>query len=453
MENQKTKTKHKKKLEIAFPKKFMWGTSMSAHQVEGGNMYNDWWAWEQKGKILNRQVSGDACDHYRLYKRDFDLMKSMHHNAHRLSIEWSRIEQNEGEFNKFELRHYRKVLEDLRSKGITSIVTLHHFTLPHWFAKQGGFLHRDARKIFNRYVKRVVNELGDLVDYWITINEPYVYANFGYWEGLWPPGVKNIFKMFKVLKKLIYMHIDSYQSIREVYRKHGWPRPNIGFAKNFIWFAPYKQKSFLSRLLANFYHYNYNKVYFRPFYSGRFPLILGFNKIPEAKKSLDFVGMNYYFQCRCSFTSIRSPLHLREHFETDQERTLYNWEVNAEGMYNLLKLIYRKIKKPILITENGISTLDETQRISYIIRHLEAINRAIRDGVDVKGYLYWSFVDNFEWAEGYTQFFGLNAINHHTFERIPKASAQVYAEICKTGKITDNMIKKYARNLHDRLIS
>jgi beta-glucosidase len=379
-------------------------------------------------------------------------MQNMHHNAHRLSIEWSRIERKEGQFHKYEIKHYRKVLEYMRSKGVKPIVTLFHFTLPHWFARKGGFLHPQGRLIFNRFVKRMAEDLGDLVDTWVTLNEPYVYANFGYWEGEWPPGEHSFRKMRKVLRELIHVHVDSYQTIREVYRKNHWERPRIGFAKSFIWFDTYKRNSFMNRKLVDFYHYNYNKAYFKPFYSGRWPLILGFGAVPKAKESLDFIGMNYYFKCTCKFSPFRNPFHLREHFAPDQERSLFNWEVSPEGLYYLLKLIYRKIEKPILITENGISTLDDSQRISYIIRHLDAANHAMQEGVDLKGYLHWSFIDNFEWSEGYTQFFGLNAMSHRTFDRIPKPSAQVFSEICKTGKITNNMVKKYAKELHERIL-
>ncbi len=445
--------KEKKHYEIKFPKSFYWGASMSAHQVEGQNIFNDWWEWEQRGKVLNHQVSGDACNHYELYKKDFAMMKTMHHSMHRLSIEWSRIEQTEGQFNKTEINHYRNVLLELKKQGIKPMVTLFHFTLPYWFAKKGGFLNPDGRKIFNRYVRRIVSEIGDLVEYWVTINEPYVYANFGYWEGIWPPGERSLIKSMKVLKELLHVHIDAYQIIKEEYRNKGWGKSYVGFAKSLVWISPKNEKKFMDRFVAKVYQYIYNKLYFRPFYTGRYPILFGFGKLHSAKESLDFLGVNYYFRCICSFSILRSPFHMKMHMEEGAERTLFNWEVYPDGLYYLLKLMYRKVKKPIFITENGISTLDDTQRISYVIRHLEAANRAMREGVDVRGYLYWSFVDNFEWAEGYTQPFGLISVSHRTFERIPKPSSQVYSEICKSGKITDHMIRKYAKGIKDRLFN
>lgn len=442
---------HETKIDFKFPKDFLWGTAMSSHQVEGGNMYNDWWAWEQKGKILNKQVSNDACNHYELYKKDFEMMQHMHHNAHRLSIEWSRIEPKEGEFNKQEIQHYRKVLLDLKEKGIKPVVTLWHFTLPHWFAKQGGFLHKDGRLKFLRYARRIVSELGDLVEIWCTINEPFVYANFGYYEGKWPPGKKNFVQMLRVLRRLLHVHIDTYQLIKETYRNSGWGISKVGFAKSFIWFDPYKKRSIYNRIMTEVYRFFYNKLYFKPFYSGKYPWILGGGKIHDAKDSLDFIGINYYFRCECHVHIWRNPLKIDMEPSHGSEKTLFNWEVYPEGLYHLTKLIHRKLRKPVFITENGISTLDDNQRISYIIRHLDALNRAMRDGADVMGYLYWSFLDNFEWSEGYTQFFGLVGFSHKTFKRTPKSSAQVYSEICKKGEVTNAMINKYAKMIKDKL--
>ena len=206
----------------------------------------------------------------------------------------------------------------------------------------------------------------------------------------------------------------------------------------------------MDKLLVNLYRYVFNKSYYRAFYSGRLPLVLGYDKVPDAKNSLDFIGINYYFRCTCRFSLFKG--FKVSHEDPGRERTLSNWEVYPEGLYNMCKLLGRKLKKPIIITENGISTLDDNQRISYIIRHLAAIHRAMSEGVDVRGYLYWSFMDNFEWAEGYTQPFGLVNINYRTFERIPKSSAQVFAEICKTSTVTDNMIKKHAKVIRQKLL-
>jgi len=454
MKKAKKTVKKNVKFNFKFPKDFMWGTSSSAHQVEGKNIYNDWYTWEREGKILNQQVSGDACNHYNLYRQDFDLMKSMNHNTHRLSIEWSRIEQTEGHFNNYEIEHYRRVLEDLKKKGIRPMVTLFHFTLPQWFTKKGGFLHKDARKIFNRYVEKITEELGDLVEYWVTINEPYVYASFGYWERSWPPGEHSILKSLKVLKKLLYVHIDSYRTIKMVYEREGFGKAQVGFAKSFVWYDPYTKHSLASKLVAWFYRYFYNKVYFKPFCTGRMPFIFGLKSIPEAKKNIDFIGMNYYFKCTCRFSLFRlSQGQMQKQTEPTEERTLFNWEVYPKGLYNLLKLIHRKLKKPIIITENGISTLDDGQRISYILRHLRVIHQAIDEGVDVRGYLYWSLIDNFEWAEGYTQPFGLMAMKHKTFERIPKASASFYADICGYGGVTEDIVEKYAKDIGNNILN
>jgi beta-glucosidase len=374
----------------------------------------------------------------------------MNHNSHRLSIEWSRIEPTEGGFNEEEIEHYRKVLEDLNKRGIKPVVTLWHFTLPHWFVEQGGFLHKDGRLKFLRYARRIVEELGDLVEIWCTINEPFVYAHFGYRVGEWPPGIKSFPKFLKILRELLHVHIDTYQLIKETYKKNGLGKSMVGFAKSFVWFDPYNQKGIINRLVTKIYRYFYNKLYFRPFYTGRHTLLLGGGKIHDAKDSLDYIGVNYYFRCQCKVNFWKNPLTVDMEPSHKFEKSLLNWEVYPEGLYYLTKLISRKLNKPILITENGISTLNDDQRISYIIRHLDAVNRAMAEGADVLGYMYWSFLDNFEWAEGYTQFFGLVSFDHKTFKRTPRPSAQVYSEICKTGTITNAMINKYAQSIKER---
>ena len=450
------KKKHTKKVkknilkDVTFPKDFFMGTSTSAHQVEGDNMFNDWWAWEQKGRVLNRQVSGSACNHYNMYKEDFSMMQDMNHNAHRISIEWSRIEPKEGQFDKEAITHYRNVLKDMRKKGLEPFVTLFHFTIPYWFGQKNGFLNKKTGIFyFNRFVKKLVNEVGDLVTYWITINEPYLYAHHGYLKGESPPGNKSYLKFLKILKNLIYVHIDTYEEIKKIYSKKKWGDTMIGFSKSFVWFDPRHDKHIFDKALAGVHRYFYNKAYFKPFFSGKMPLALGGSRIPKAKKCIDFIGMNYYSRCISGFSKCNNT---RYHLQK-QEFTLFNWEVYPKGLYNILKYVYRKLNKPIYITENGISTYDDTQRISYLVRHLISVDKAINEGVDVRGYFYWSFIDNFEWAEGYTQPFGLVAMNHRTFERIPKPSAFIYSEICKKKKITKSIFSKYTKQVKDKILN
>jgi len=181
---------------IEFPKDFLWGAATSAYQVEGENSNSDWWEWEKRGR--GKEPSGQACRHYELYKEDFDLAKSLNHNTHRLSVEWSRIEPQEGVFSDKELAHYQQVLTALRERNLKPLVTLHHFTNPVWFSRIGGWENKRSIDYFLRYTKRVVEALGNQVEYWMTINEPLVYAYHAYILGVWPPEKKSVFAARRV---------------------------------------------------------------------------------------------------------------------------------------------------------------------------------------------------------------------------------------------------------------
>src|SRR3989338_5905556 len=194
--------------EFVFPEDFLWGAATSAHQVEGNNTHNDWWTWEQAGHV--KESSGLACDHYRRFESDFDLAASRGHNAHRFSIEWSRVEPAQGRFNDEALTHYRDVVRALRKRHLEPVVTLHHYTNPQWVAGAGGWTNPKIVDWFARYTERVVNALGQDVRLWITINEPMVYVHMHYVEGVGPPGARNLKQALRVAEHLIRAHATSY---------------------------------------------------------------------------------------------------------------------------------------------------------------------------------------------------------------------------------------------------
>ncbi|MFC1700991.1 family 1 glycosylhydrolase [Patescibacteria group bacterium] len=238
---------------MRFPKNFLWGAASSAHQVEGNN-FNDWTEWEKKNakrlakkakkyyqkwqkeqfqEMLKKEnyISGRACDHYNRYEKDFDIAKSLNHNAHRFSIEWSRIEPEQGKFNQQEIEHYRKVILALKRRGIEPFVTLWHWTNPVWFSEKGGFEKHRNIKYFVNYAEKMVKELGKDVKFWITINEPNIYVSNSYLKGVWFPQKRNIFKYRKVLFNLIKAHKLSYDII-----KNNFSKAKVGIAKNNIYF-------------------------------------------------------------------------------------------------------------------------------------------------------------------------------------------------------------------------
>ncbi|MFH1281265.1 MAG: family 1 glycosylhydrolase, partial [Candidatus Omnitrophota bacterium] len=213
-----------------FPQTFLWGAATSAHQVEGQNIYNDWWQAEQRH--LLKEASSLACKHYELYAEDFAIAKQLNHNCHRFSIEWSRIEPQEGSFQLLEIEHYRKIIMDLKSKGMEPVVTLHHFTNPIWFSQRGGWAKPKLQGYFLRFVNRIVNELADQVKFWITINEPLVYSSHAYLLGAWPPQECSLFKTAKVTLNLAKAHIQAYGIIHEIYRKKALTPPLVSIAAN-----------------------------------------------------------------------------------------------------------------------------------------------------------------------------------------------------------------------------
>jgi beta-glucosidase len=387
-------------------KSFLWGASTSAHQVEGNNVHNDWWEWEQK--TVGVEKSGKACDHYHRFKDDFLLAKSLGHNAHRLSLEWSRIEPERGKWNKGALNHYREVLEELKRQEMKSFVTLHHFTNPAWFMKRGGWTNSEAREEFVRYVKIVVESLGDLVDFWVTINEPMVYATQSYWYKRWPPQKKSLFLMWKVIRNMAAAHRGAYRAIHRVL-----PDAQVGLAKHLVAFMGEKDSRFDDRFVMGLEDLWFNHF----FYS-------------LTKRKHDFIGVNNYFtitkQVKTLSVSIRD-------MKWEGAVSDLNWPIRPEGLKHVLKHM-KRYGLPVYITENGLADADDSKRVDFIRDYLRAIEEAQKEGVDVRGYLHWSFMDNFEWAEGFKPRFGLVEIDYETMERKPRPSAYVYKAIIDSAQ-------------------
>ena len=318
---------------LNFPKDFLWGSATSSHQVEGNNIYNDWWQAEQTGKI--KYKSGRACDHYNQYEQDFDLIKKLNQNAYRFSIEWSRIEPREGVFNQKEIEHYRKVLLALRQRNIKVMLTLHHFTTPLWLAKKGGWSSPKIVFYFSRFAEKVFKEYQDLVDFWITINEPVLYASMSFWEGKWPPKKKNPILLMRAIKNQIAVHKKIYQALHKVK-----PDVRVGVAKNIICFEPFFSKSPLDKL----------SVFLISYFRERYFL----NKI---KNHQDFIGLNYYSRLKILFPFFG--------IQGSEATTDIGWEIYPKGIYHVLNTL-RKYQKPIYITENGLADAQDKLRKDFI---------------------------------------------------------------------------------------
>jgi len=420
-----------------FPENFLWGAATSAYQVEGDNFYNDWWEWETGG---NTEPSGKACDHYHRFREDFRLAKELGHNAHRLGLEWSRLEKNQGTWDQAEWDHYKTVVNELVRLGIEPIVTLNHFTVPVWFARKGSWLNDESVPLFSRFAVKAIEELGDQARYWITINEPYILALIAYFQGQWPPCRKSFDDLLTVSKNMLKAHVEAYRGMHEhANGSSGIRTPKIGIAKAVTAFHPCSPYSIRDRLCAHLRSRFHNHSFIASAVKGRV-LIPGL--FPErllTKGAMDFIGLNYYTR---QFIHYKKPLSENplgevcslEHHSDSGETTDMEWEIYPKGLYELVKS-FRRYHVPIFITENGLATDDDTLRQRFIKEHLAQLLKAIKEGAPVMGYLHWSLLDNFEWDKGYSKRFGLVHVDYGTQKRTIRDSARYYASVIETGKV------------------
>ncbi len=420
---------------IKFPKNFIWGTATASHQVEGNCDNNNWYKWEQslnqKGEpcISGSQKSGDACEHWSRYNQDINLIKKLGLNSYRLSIEWSKVEPNKGEINKDVILHYHKVIDALILNDIKPVITLHHFTEPVWFHDMGAFEKEENIDIFVSYSKFIFSEFSSKVKIWCTINEPSVYTTHGYFTGIFPPGKKNANIAVNVLKNLLQLHVEIYLALKDM------PNGNdcqIGIVKNINQFEPYRRHSIMDWMVSLINNQFFNNSVINFFKTGVFKIripglawIKCYNK--KAIGAMDFIGLNYY-----SHNHVKFKFDPKEFFElkflskdtmTDMPYTIY-----AEGFYRALHQI-SILNKPIIVTENGIADKKDKNRERYINEYLYALFRALEDGIDVRGYYYWSLLDNFEWAFGYDMKFGLYEVDFKTQKRTLRNGSKAYQKI------------------------
>lgn len=414
-------TRAKQKLQ--FPKKFLWGASVAAHQVEGGN-HNQWTVWElEHAKTLAAQaqyhygdlpswqhtkecaskpdnyISGAATNHYELYERDFEVLKKMNMNAFRFSVEWSRIEPEEGRWNAEAIEHYKQYVAALKKRDIEPIVTLFHFTLPVWFAGKGGFEHKKNVQYFTRFAEKIISELGSAVRFVITINEPEVYATESYLLGNWPPAVRSKKTAWRVMKNLAVAHKQTARLIHQMNRRY-----KVSIAKNSNFFYA-GDDALLSRKSTDIMQY-FQDDYF----------------LKKVVKDCDFIGVNYYFSNRVYGYRIHNP---------DHDVSDLGWDLSPANLEQALERLHEKYNLPIMITENGLADANDEHRKWWITQTILAMQKAISKGVQLEGYLHWSLLDNFEWDKGKWPRFGLLEVDYDTFKRKPRPSAVWFAKVLK----------------------
>ena len=424
--------------ELRFPDGFLWGAATAAHQVEGNNVHSDWWAWENVAGSPVREPSGTACEHYTRYPGDVRLLADLGLNAYRFSVEWARIEPEPGAIEQRELDHYRAMVEQVREAGLTPVVTLNHFTLPAWLGRRGGWLAPGAPERFAAYCARVVEALGDLVDWYATINEAGSVAFGGYLGALhFPPGRHGLVAWEQANRALVAAHVAARDAVRAAD-----PGARVGQTGSMLeWTAD----------------------------TGGDPVVVYLRRMMEdvflqASAGDDWVGVQAYTRQEVRIPAVLAPLlrgivgsaALRRlvippamriatrDFGTvppgggrdGVRRTLMGYEFWPESIGAALRRAAAMLPgKPLMVTEHGVATRDDTERVEYIGRGLAAVHACLTAGIPVLGYLHWSALDNFEWALGYRPTFGLIGVDRATQQRTVRPSARYLGEIAAAGRV------------------
>lgn len=419
------------------------GSATAPYQIEGGGLTNtDWHVWSQmKGKIKDGTTGEVACDHWNRVEENVDLLSQMNQQIYRMGIEWARVQPSAGEFADDLLGRYRHEIQLLLDKGIKPLVTLHHFVNPTWLMDKGGWEKEEVVDRFERYVRYVVDELADLVDEWVTINEPFVYLVQGYFYATWPPGKREPFTGFKVLKNMLHAHVKAYQVIHQIYKDRG-REVKVGIAHHMRVFDPLNEKSLLDKMSCKLANRLVNDLVIAGMIDGRLLMPLGIGQPWGEGPFCDFFGLNYYSRDIISFSANPKNSFLKMSTHLTNQRNDLGWEIYPEGLYRILQKI-AQYGMPIYITENGIADADDVQRPAFIINHLQIVQKARNAGIPVERYYHWSTMDNFEWAEGLSSRFGLIEVDYSTQVRKIRPSGKMYAEICKTHQISDQMLAKY----------
>ncbi len=393
-----------------FPKGFLWGAATSSYQIEGG-LTNDWSEWEKsservaelksKGLEPHDFQSGSSADSWNRMEEDLACLKQINATAYRFSIEWARIEPEEGRFDLKAINRYASFIAKLQESGIEPFVTLWHWPIPLWLRDKGGWANAKIVSYFESYTERLVAAF-PTVKFWITMNEPTIFAGNGYFRGIWPPHKKNPFTYLRVLSHLAKAHHAAYKVI-----KKELPNAQVGIAADIVDFeaAP----GFINTWIVAAVNWWWNYYFF--------------NQIADAQ---DFIGLNFYFHHRVSYGMSKNK---------NERINDMGWELYPQSIYNVLNDLFSRYQKPIYITENGTADADDDHRGWYIRAVLEEVLHAMGEGVDVRSYLHWSLIDNFEWAHGFDKKFGLFEVDYKTFARRARPSAYEYALIVKNNSL------------------
>jgi beta-glucosidase len=386
----------------AFPEGFRWGTATAAHQVDGGTWNNDWWAWEHDPSSPCTEPSGDACDHWHRWPTDVRMLAELGFGSYRFSLEWSRIEPEEGEFSSVALDHYKAMCEGCRELGLEPVVTFHHFTSPRWVAAAGGWAEPATAERFARFCERAAAHMGDLMGAACTINEPNIVAFYGYRNGAFPPGERSSDRRHLANQTFIDGHRRAVDAIRSAA-----PGVPVG----------------LTLSMTDYQAVDGGEARVEKMRRPMEDVFL------EATDGDDFVGVQVYTRM---LVGPDGPVA----YPRGARITLMGYEFWPQALEACLRRTWEVTGgRPLLVTENGIGTTDDSERIEYVEAALQGVLACLADGIDVRGYTYWSALDNFEWAFGYGPTFGLVAVDRATQVRTPKPSARWLGDVAKKNAL------------------
>lgn len=397
---------------VSFPEGFLWGAATSAYQYEGGNLHSDWYEWERLGRV--RERCGRAVDFWERYPGDLDLAASLGMNAFRVSVEWGRVEPERGRFDDAVLSHYADIVHAIRDRGMQPMVVLWHFTNPSWLAarREAPWVSGDSPELFGRYARRVAEALGDSVAWWATLNEANTYADHGFIQGDWPPGRhRDYLGGYRSYVGLARAHSHARNAIHDVVG----PAARVGLTHVLPWVHPASTGAGVWKPHAAWYRW-----------------MAAWAFLDRVRGELDWLGVQYYYDVPTTTFGHRPD-------DGDPPRTDMGWRIVPKGLYHVTMQTWERYGVPIIITENGLADCEDEQRGRFLIDHLLWLERAIAQGADVRGYLHWSLLDNFEWAAGFGPRFGLVDVDRATLVRAPRPSAALFERIARANGVPDDL--------------
>jgi beta-glucosidase len=431
---------------LTFPPDFLWGVSTSAYQFEGGEPPNQWSEWERQGRIRSGDSHGLACDWWKSMEADLDRCRELGLTSMRISVEWARIEPEQGRWDRAAIERYVEILSAIRKRGMRPFVTLHHFTHPLWFEKQGAFLQQNSPELFATFAEFCVQHLGSVCNDWLTFNEPNVYAVFGYIFGEFPPAHPHSVRDCAVV--LAHMHRAHALAYDRIHRAQ--EKATVGLTVNWIDFKP-ATNSPSDRLLTFSYDAVFNRSTLQLLNSGslQFPFGALAPDVPEAVDKADFIGLNIYNRLHVrsgwgqdflSTGGIFTPSHVPQ---GDPGVLLPYGEACPEAVIPAVKE-YARLGKPIYIFENGVPDRSDRIRPWVLVQSIHHVAKLLYSGYDLRGYFHWSLIDNFEWNEGWKLRFGLYELDPVTQVRTARPSAALYKQIIRNQGVSDELLGSFS---------